>query len=218
MKTLIIAPHMDDEAISCGGLILRRGEMGGQVRVLAIHGRHYGFVGTVEQRRSDEAERDDFFAALGVLGVTRSGGHCLMVREGAPAEAGFYDLLGPIESELKSFQPDEAVIPSADDLNQDHRHLNHVCEIALRPINIGAVTKVLEFCALDGRVRAPNHFVTLTRSALDTKLRAINCYRRERRHLPSPRAPENVEAQARVWGAACGQEFAEAYVQTLGKE
>ena len=50
------------------------------------------------------------------------------------------------------------------------------------------------------------------------KLTAINCYARERRGLPSPRAPETVEAQARVWGAACGCEFAEAYVQYLGKE
>ena len=215
MKTLIIAPHMDDEAISCGGLIVRRCEMGGTVRVLAIHGRHYGPVGENEQAFSDGKEVHDFFLSLGKLGAS---GSALLLREGEPAIHGFYDLLGPIEAELKTFQPDEIVIPSADDLNQDHRHLNHVCKIALRPMNLLGTGKVLEFAALDGVVRKTNYFVTLTRGELDQKLSAINCYRRERRSLPSPRAPENVEAQARVWGAACGHEFAEAYVLHLGKE
>ena len=125
------------------------------------------------------------------------------MREGEPATVGYYELLEPIERELREFQPDEVIIPSADDLNQDHRHLNHVCRIALRPINLRNVRRVLEFVGLDGRLRQPTYYIALTRSELELKLSAINCYRRERRELPSPRAPENVEAQARVWGAAC---------------
>jgi hypothetical protein len=67
-------------------------------------------------------------------------------------------------------------------------------------------------------VRCPTHFVTLTRSELDVKISAINCYARERREPPSPRAAENVIAQARVWGAAAGTQFAEGYTAYLTRE
>ena len=101
------------------------------MQVLAIHGRHYGDVSPKQQAISDAAEFTDFGKACDTLGVY---GRALLMREGEPASVGFYDLLEPIERELREFQPDEVVIPSADDLNQDHRHLNHVCRIALRPI------------------------------------------------------------------------------------
>lgn len=215
MKTLIIAPHLDDEAISCAGLIQKRVAAGGSVHVLAVHGRYYGRKTAAQQRTSDYEEANDFRESCAMLGCS---GNTLLVTEGEPAINGFYDLLEPIEKALKYVDPDEVVIPSASDLNQDHRHLNHVCQIALRAINLRSVTRVLEFAALDGRVRASTYYVALKRSELDVKLNAINCYRRERRGLPSPRAPENVEAQARVWGAASGTEFAEAYVLHLWRE
>ena len=41
---------------------------------------------------------------------------------------------------------------------------------------------------------------------------------REQRTGSSPRAPANVVAQARVWGACCGCEFAEAYTLIHGAE
>jgi len=216
MRTLIIAPHIDDESISCGGLIVRRVSEAGKVWVLVVHGRHYGNLDPNAQDASDGRELEDFRAAADQLGV--DGRPVLLLEEGEPQHHGFYRLLSHVEHFLKTFQPNEVVIPSADDLNQDHRHLNHVAKIAMRPIALGDVKRVLEFVALDGTARRPNYFVALTRSELNLKLSAINCYRRERRGLPSPRAPENVEAQARVWGAACGAEFAEAYVQTLGIE
>jgi LmbE family N-acetylglucosaminyl deacetylase len=212
MNTLVIAAHMDDEAISCGGLLAKRVAAGGKVGVLAVYGRVYDYG----RHDGTDEEEVDFFAAKKVLGYRH---HWLgELREGEPHTVGFYKVLELVEGALASFKPDEVVIPSASDLNQDHRHLNHVCQIALRAINLRSVTRVLEFAALDGRVRASTYYVALKRSELDVKVNAINCYRRERRGLPSPRAPENVEAQARVLGAASGTEFAEAYVLHLWRE
>jgi LmbE family N-acetylglucosaminyl deacetylase len=212
MRTLVIAPHMDDEAISCGGLIARRLSEGAEVGVLCVYGRVYDYG----RHDGTEEEEKDFFAAKKALGFQH---HWLgQLREGEPHTVGFYKVLELLEGGISAFKPDELVIPSADDLNQDHRHLNHVCRIALRPINLGFCHRVLEFVALDGRVRQPTYFVALTRSDFLLKLCAINCYQRERRQLPSPRAPENVEAQARVWGAVAGVEYAEGFTPYLQKE
>ncbi len=217
MRTLVIAPHMDDEAISCGGLIARRVKREqGIVRVLSLHGRNYTHEGKVyDQRASDARELEDFrrsAATLGFEGVSET------YVEGEPGQVGYYVLLHRIEKELAKFQPHEVVIPSEDDLNQDHQHLSRVCKIVLRPMNLQNVQRVLESVGLDGRLRCPTHFVTLTRSELDVKISAINCYARERREPPSPRAAENVIAQARVWGAASGAQFAEGYTAYLTRE
>ena len=69
MRTLVIAPHMDDEAISCGGLIVRRLSEGDEVGVLCVYGRVH------EYGRYDGAEEEekDFFAAKKALGFHHLG-------------------------------------------------------------------------------------------------------------------------------------------------
>ena len=42
MKTLVIAPHMDDETLSCGGTIVRHVEAGHHVTVCIVANRAYG--------------------------------------------------------------------------------------------------------------------------------------------------------------------------------
>jgi hypothetical protein len=64
MRTLVIAPHCDDEAISCAGLIAHRTRNGGQVTVMAMHGRRYPDVKPGEQKQSDAREQDDFFKSV----------------------------------------------------------------------------------------------------------------------------------------------------------
>ncbi len=216
MRTLLVMPHMDDEVISCGGLIQQRLAQGADVYVLCVYGRVYDFG------REDGAASEalDFLEAKKVLGFHHHqlGTGTEMLRGGEPGQVGFFRPLEIVEEILARLQPDEVVGPSRLDLNQEHRVLSHVLEIALRPVNRGNVDRVLEFHALDGQLRQPNYFLCLTEQQLVVKSLAIERYRRERRTGASPRSVENVMAQARVWGAACGQEFAEAYTLIQGRE
>jgi LmbE family N-acetylglucosaminyl deacetylase len=205
MRTLIIAPHLDDETISCAGLIQARRREGIDVLVLVVFTRAY-FHG---QKDGWQQEYPDFLKAKKLLDfVEVSAGR--PSTEGEPGKVGYYDLLRKIEWALKNFEPDEVIIPAGDDLNQDHRHLNHVCGIALRPINLGKIDRVLEFFALDGIVRQPSFYLPMTQEVMDKKIEAMACYTTESR-TEGPRSPVNLIAQARVWGSQCGAEYAEAY-------
>lgn len=216
MRTLLVMPHMDDEVISCGGLIQRRLAQGAEVHVLCVYGRVYDFG------REDGAASEalDFLEAKKVLGFHHHqlGNGTTLVRGGEPGQVGYFEPLEIVEEILRQLQPDEVVGPSRHDLNQEHRMLSHVLEIALRPVNRGNADRILEFHALDGQLRQPNFFLGLTEQQLQKKSMAIQQYRRERRTGASPRSAENVIAQARVWGAACGQEYAEAYTLIHGLE
>jgi LmbE family N-acetylglucosaminyl deacetylase len=211
MKTLIIAPHQDDEAISCGGLIQARLAAGWGVSVLSVFSRTYDYGDDPD----DSEEQKDFIQSCRTLGVENQ--FAINLREGEPGIVGYYEILRHVEEALRAFGPDEVVIPSAGDLNQDHRHLNHAMQIALRPANLGDVHRVLEFVALDGQIRHPNYFVPLTDAQVQVKLRAVAAYRRESRVEPSPRAPINMLAMMHVWGAACGERYAEGYQLRMSK-
>lgn len=214
MRTLIIAPHMDDEAISCGGLIQQRIKQGWEVKVIYVYGRVYDYG----NEDGSAQEHEDFRKSVELLGVHRYSHPAIPLQEGEPGSSGFYPALQFVEDQMSQWKPHEVVGPSSGDLNQDHRHLSHVIDIALRPINQGNVIRQLEFIALDGTTQAPNYYIPLSGDMLQLKQDAIAAYSREARTGTSPRSPENLLAQARIWGAASGFPFAEAYKSKLFKE
>lgn len=215
MRTLLIMPHLDDEAISCGGLIQYRRMAVDDVAIMTIYGRVYDY-GQESVSSSIDAELQDATDAASILGSPRQ--MCLNMNEGEPSQVGYYKVLKEIEGFLSQWEPDEVVGPSADDVNQDHRFLAHVLGIALRPGNLGRVKRRLEFIALDGNVRQPNYFVRMSEEVLDRKIAAVAAYRREAREGNSPRSPENIRAMARVWGAACNARYAEGYRLVFQRE
>jgi LmbE family N-acetylglucosaminyl deacetylase len=216
MKTLVVAAHMDDEVFSCGALIRRRVVEGGHVGVMVLHRRTYDYGRDSAADESNHQEGLDFFAAKHALGYQEGCAWCN--EEGEPGEVGFYTLLETIEHRLKMFQPDEVVVPSPADLNQDHRHLSYVCEIALRACNLGSVQRVLEARSFDGRLTEPQFYLAHDVDVMNAKTQAMDCYRRERRPPPHPRSERNVLAMHRVLGAKVGAEFAEGYGVRLWRD
>lgn len=209
MKTMVIVAHPDDEVLSAGALIYRRaGEKGGDVRVVVVYGRTYPEDGGTLPR----SESDDFEKARSVLGHTHP--WLLGVREGEPENIGYYMVLRHIESALKSYKPHTVVVPSGADMNQDHKYLARICEIALRagslPLSVRCVLEATT-PSLGWSQFNPNWFLCHDKAVLDAKLAAMQCYRRESRVSPHPRCPENIEAQHRMMGARAGAEFAEGY-------
>lgn len=215
MRTLIVAPHLDDESISCGGLIAKRVRMGYDVRVIAMFGRRYSGE---DEKHSYRDEYDDFTDACQKLdrglGRLTWAGYCLP--EGEPHKVGYYGLLDRLESELKNYNPYEVIGPAKDDLNQDHRHLYEVLGIALRSYALWPrFNSWKSFHALDGKPKTPNVFEVLQSVDLDLKIAAVESYRRERRPDPHPRSAGNIAALARVTGSLCGAELAEGYTLEL---
>lgn len=224
-KTLVVVPHMDDEAISCGGLIQNRlKKSSSRVHVVVVCDRKYpGIESNPDTYSVVQAQQyEDFKKSLKVLAEEAPGfiSHSSYLQEeGEPYKAGYYDWLDIVEGELRTPGGyDEVVIPAPLDLNQDHRHLYDVCRIALRPANLGPVKRILMWHAMDGVLNAsPNWFEPLNLFDLEQKKKAIACYSTEMRYGPHPRSLSNIEAQARVWGSACGYDFAEPFSLLLNR-
>lgn len=214
MRTLIIVAHMDDEVISCGGLIQQRLSDDGIVKVLVLHSRVYDYG------RKDGGVKEllDFNRAMEFIGVSKDNYICYMLQEGEPGRVGYYSLLECIEKELLGFKPDEVIIPSYSDLNQDHKHLNHVCKIALRPDNLQGVTRILVAIGCDGTMQEVNYFIPLTKRQMLIKLNALGCYTTEFRTGFHTRSKRSIKAMLQWYGSKIGCAYAEPYRLYLQKE
>lgn len=215
-KTLFILAHLDDEALSCGGLIQKRLNEGVQVHILILYSRKYNY-GKGDQKQAEQWNH--FISAITALGLEEENTRYAGLEEGEPHRVGYYPTLSWIEETLSTVQPDEVIIPSEKDLNQDHRFLHDACRIALRPANLGAVKRVLAAHAHDGGLpEGANVFVELTHTELLIKQKAVNCYTTESRPYPHPRSLSMLEYHARMVGSKIGVTFAEPYTLITQRE
>jgi LmbE family N-acetylglucosaminyl deacetylase len=208
MRTLVVVPHLDDEALSCGALIRERMTREHKVTVIAVYGRKYDGKQTVA---NDIAEVDCAMRARAKL-LNYSDFGFLGWEEGCPDRRRMTEELRELESLVVGWDPNEVVIPGSSDLNQDHRYLNELMRIVLRPGNRANVTRILEFIAHD-QLHCPeaNYAVSLDYDRAAWVQDAISQYDREARTGKHPRSPENIEARWRYFGAQFGLDYAEPY-------
>ncbi len=213
-RILVIAPHMDDEVLGCGGTIARHVDAGDEVAVSIVCHRVY-------QRQFDaaanEAERASTRRASTILG------YGVLEFLDLPDERlhmHFQELLDALERAVATFRPEIVYVPHAGDLHQDHRTVAHGSNIALRALSANAPQRVLAYEVPSSTEQVfpntsipfvPNVFIDIE-GQLDRKLAAMAAYERESRPSPHPRSPEMLTARARLYGTQCRRAAAEAFM------
>ncbi len=217
-RVLVIAPHADDEALGCGGLMARLADQGTTMRVLymTVDGfHHYGLEGgTTYQQRLDEIA--DVAKILKFEWDILYGDRDLIEKLDTVPKR---DIVDRFEKEINGFEPDAVLIPSGADYDQDHVATFDTALAALRPIapvfGKWLVPHVLVYESPKimwwrEDIPRPELFVDIS-DYLDHKQRALAAYVTQARPSPHIRAPESVEALACLRGKEVGVEFAEAY-------
>ena len=213
MKTIIVAPHPDDEVLGAGGTLLRRKGEGSIVAWLIVtsistmHGFSYENV----KQRAEEIKR-----VAGVFGFD------------AVFELNFpttqldripmSDLVTAISDVFKSFEPNEVLVPHPADVHTDHGVVFNAVTSCTKWFRYPSVKRVLayetlsetDFCLGNTQCFRPNVFVNIE-PYLEDKLRLMNIYASEMGAYPFPRSHEAIRALASVRGAASGFQAAEAF-------
>ena len=213
MKTLVIAPHPDDEVLGVGGTLLRLKAEGNKVAWLIVTSiaTESGWGNEKIQQRADEIKRvTELFAFDSVYELNFPTTQLDQVP--------MSDLVSAISKVFKSFQPEEVFVPHPSDVHTDHRIVFDAVASCTKWFRYPSVKRLLAYETLSEtdfgldvkQGFRPNFFVNIE-PYLEDKLRAINIYQSELGEFPFPRCHEAIRALAILRGVASGFKAAEAF-------
>ena len=217
MKTLIIAPHADDELLGCGGTLLRRVAEGDTVAWLLMTSitEDGGWDLEQIQLRANEIDR------------VRKG---LNISEQNLYELGFNaadldsvpmnTLVSRISEVFIDYQPNEVFIPYPGDVHSDHRLTFQAASACTKWFRYPSVKRVLAYetpsetdFGIDPRDLGfrPNVFIDVNKY-MKRKLDMLCQYESEMGVFPFPRSKENIKSLAAIRGSQSGCQNAEAFM------
>lgn len=213
MRTIIIAPHPDDETLGAGGTLLRRKAEGGNVAWLIVTtiSIEAGWTAEKTKQREGEIQRvtelygfDEVFA----LNFSTTKLDAIPMSE----------LVAAVSDVFGSFSPEEVFVPHPSDVHTDHRVVFDAVAACTKWFRYPSIKRVLAYEALSetdfglgtNQGFRPNVFVDIE-PFLSGKLRAMDIYASELGKFPFPRSHEAIRALATLRGAASGFKAAEAF-------
>jgi len=216
MKTLIVAPHPDDELLGCGGTLLRRVAEGGTVAWLLMTAitKEAGWEVEKIQQRSLEIER--------VREGLQVAPHHLYALGFPTAELDripMNTLVKKISEVFTDFRPDEVLLPYPGDVHSDHRVTFEAASACTKWFRYPSVKRVLAYetpsetdFGIDPRDSGfkPNVFVDIG-GQFEQKIELMKIYESEISEFPFPRSEKTLRALAQLRGSQAGFEAAEAF-------
>lgn len=213
MKTLIIAPHPDDEILGAGGTLLRKKLEKESTAWLIVTGmnRSYGYADEEISRRNNEIAKITKFFDFDEV-------HSLQLPPALLDTLPISTIVKSISDVIQSYEPDEVLVPHRGDVHTDHYVTYKASISSSKWFRHPSVKRILCYetlsetglptCSNDQF--SPNVFVEIT-SFLDKKIEAMEIYSTEVGVFPFPRSKEAIEALARYRGSASGYPAAEAF-------
>jgi LmbE family N-acetylglucosaminyl deacetylase len=212
-KTLVVAPHPDDELLGCGGTLLRRKAEGAELCWLIVTAMREDAGWPAERVREREVEIRRVATAIGFDQVVNL--------RFIPAQLDAMPLAQVVAEFSKvfaEFSPTEVFVPHRGDVHSDHRVVFDAAAACCKWFRYPSVHRVLAYETLSetdfglarGEAFVPNVFVDIS-DCLERKLEFLSIYHSELSIPPFPRSVETVRAQAQLRGAAAGYLAAEAF-------
>lgn len=213
MRTIVIAPHPDDEVLGVGGTLLRRKAEGAKMAWLIVTSIFVESGWSKEQvsQRTDEIRQST--ALFGFDDVFE-----LKFPTTQLDRVPMNELVTGIANVFKLYRPEEVFLPHPSDVHTDHRIVFNAAASCTKWFRYPSIKRVLAYETLsetdfglgtDQGFR-PNVFVDIE-PFLREKLRAMDIYASEIGAFPFPRSHEAIRALATLRGTASGFGAAEAF-------
>ncbi len=219
---LCIVAHPDDEVLGLGATIHHLVTQNGCKARVVILGE--GITARDDNRstgrRAEELKvhRSNIKQAADIIGYESVGVYDFP--DNRFDTVSFLDIVKVIEKEKHDYQPDLIFTHHGGDLNLDHRKAFEAVMTATRPLASETVSAIISFetaSATEWQASSnpfqfvANYFQEISEKDLLIKIKAMECYKYERRDYPHPRSPEALKIIAQSHGLRNGVEFAEPF-------
>lgn len=213
-RIAVVAPHPDDDALGCGGTMIRAASVGALVDVVVVtRGRpplfEEDFVAQV---------RDETLASHAHMGVNHT--HFLDFPAAALDHVPRAALNQALAAVLEAIEPELLFVPFVGDIHLDHQIVFNAAMVFARPRSKQCPNAVLAYETLSetnwlapGITPGfqPNTFVDIS-ATLDGKIAAFQKYTSQLKESPDERSIESIRALAISRGATVYRAAAEAFV------
>ena len=129
-RVLILSPHADDEILGCGGFISKFSKNDYHINVLILTNANKG-APEIYSAEKIRAIRDEAKLANNFIGTKR------LFFENLPALSlsnyPFYKITNIIDKYIIDINPEIILIPSANDIHEDHKIIFKASKVAMRP-------------------------------------------------------------------------------------
>jgi LmbE family N-acetylglucosaminyl deacetylase len=212
-NVLVLAPHMDDETIGCGGAIRIHVSRSERVQVVFVTDGSRGFEHDVlNAHRTEELcaiRKREAAKACEMLGVSKI--HYLGLPDGRSEATG--DAVAKLLSIVDEVQPDLIYLPFITDSHHDHLATNQIFLAAVE--SGGSIASSMCCCYEVWTPLHPNCVVDIT-AHIEEKMAALACYDSQlemNNYLSSVRGLNAYRAIANS-----SQGYAEAYYLTTARD
>ena len=196
---LVLAPHTDDGEFGCGATIAKLIERGVAVSYVAFS----DCVNSLPAGWPEDTLVKELYAATALLGIPREqvAVHSFPVRHFTRDRQAILEIMVQLQGDLR---PDLVLLPSVEDLHQDHE------TIAREGLRAFKRTTILSYEIPWNNVRFRNElFVELGDRHVKRKIEALACYSSQ--HERYYANEEFLRAQLRMRGGQIGQQYAEVF-------
>jgi len=213
-KILIIAPHMDDEVLGCGGTIAKHVANGDNLFVCFIANRIYRHK---FNKKKNEIEKEYVRKAKDILGYKEA---VFFDLSDERLDACLQDIIIPLENYISQVKPNTIYCPFQQDNNQDHRTVFSAARVVLRASATAFIKNIFMYEVPSSTEQSPpllenaflpNYYVNIAKY-IDKKIKAFRCYRTEKRDYPHPRSEKALKILANKRGIEIGFKYAEAFM------
>ena len=212
-KVLIIAPHMDDEVLGCGGCIAKHKQNKDTISVVFIAHRIYNHL---FNKKMNEVEKKHALRAKSVLKYDNV---AFLDLEDERLDGCVQEIIIPLEKHIQNIKPNIVYLSFRGDNNQDHRAVFEASRVVLRPLATPFIKEINMYEVPSSTDQSPpfsenaflpNYFINITKY-IDKKIAAYKCYRTEKRGYPHPRSEEALKIFAKKRGIESGFKYAETW-------
>ncbi len=214
MRVLVIAPHMDDEVLGCGGAIARHVATKDDLLVCIVAHRVYNHS---FDKNKNEIEKQHAIKAKQILGYREL---VFLEMKDERLDASIQNIIILLEKYVNELKPTLVYIPFVGDNNQDHRAVFDAARVVLRPAAVPFINSIYMYEVSSSTEQSPpllesiflpNYYVDIT-EYIDKKIEAFKQYETEIREYPHPRSEEALRILAQKRGTEIGFRYAEAFM------
>lgn len=214
---LIIAPHVDDEILGCGGIMAKYQKVNIDVYVAIVTN---GYLGAPElfKKEGTEKVRNEALKAHKYLGVKET--YFLDFPAPRLDSVPSYKISIEIEKIIRKNNITDLYIPHRGDIHKDHCITFKAALVSARPINNNPVKRIYAYETLSETEWAapfadeafiPTVFIDIEKY-IEKKLKAFSFYETQIKEFPHPRSLESIENLSKIRGATVGFKRAESFM------